>query len=89
MTRTIRIKSQRKIIIDDLDKEYHAIQIKCYDGGHWYSEKEFSSKEEALQYLEKTAKEHLEKNITFKDRKLVSIKELEVAKEKGGGRSNW
>ena len=89
MTRTIRVKSQREIIIDDLDKEYYALQIKCYDGGHWYSEKVFDSKEEAVVFLDNLANEHLEKNHTFKERRLVYIKELEVAKEKGGRRGRW
>ena len=89
MTRTIRANSQREIVIDDLNREFYAIQIKCYDGGHWYSEKVFDSKEGAEKFLENTANEHLDKNMSFKERRLVYIKELEVAKEQGGRRGRW
>jgi hypothetical protein len=77
MSRTIRVYTQREIIVTELKEEYYAIQHPATGrSGPWVNEGKFKTKEEAIKRADQIAEVYLERNQAFWPRRIVYVKEI-------------
>ena len=83
MTREISTAPSRKILVEEIKRNYYVIQTQNYETSHWCNQpKEYQSEEEAVNFVDLQAKTCLEKNRQFKDHRIVYIEERQFYSEK-------